>query len=279
MTARAPRSSDGAGETVVASIIVPCYKEGGNVIPLVEKVFSALDKSKNYNRKNTELIFVDDNSNDGTVEKVKELSNKGYPVRVIVRKTERGLSSAVLEGFNQARGRYLLCMDGDLQHPPESVPSLLDVLYNGGGKEFVIGTRYGKGVGIDKDWPLYRRVISKTARLMARPLTPLSDPMTGFFGITKDAFNRSGGKVNKQGFKICLELYVKSAVRSHGEVPFNFGVRTEGQSKLTGKVIVHYIQQLGQLYSSTAPQYIVLLVVLFFVALVSLYLLLHSALQ
>lgn len=249
--------------------MVPCYKEGGNVIPLVTRVFAAIDKSKNYNRKNTELIFVDDNSNDGSVEKVKELASPaggGYPARIIVRTTERGLSSAVLEGFTQAKGKYLLCMDGDLQHPPESVPLLLDAMYEGN-KEFVIGTRYGKGVEIDKNWPLHRRVISKTARLMARPLTPLSDPMTGFFGITKDAFGRAGNRVNRQGFKICMELYVQCRVKSHGEVPFSFGVRTEGQSKLSGKVIIYYIQQLQQLYTSTAPQYLVLLFVLLLLAL------------
>jgi len=265
----------GEDKSIIATIIVPCYKEGGNVIPLVERVFAAVDKSKNYNRKNTELIFVDDNSNDGTVEKVKELhTERGYPTRVIVRTTERGLSSAVLEGFAQAKGRCLLCMDGDLQHPPESVPALLDVLYEDN-KEFVIGTRYGKGVEIDKNWPLHRRVISKTARLMARPLTPLSDPMTGFFGITKDALSRAGNTVNRQGFKICLELYTKCGIRSHGEVPFSFGVRTQGQSKLSGKVIFYYIQQLQQLYVSTAPQYLVLLFLLFLFALYLLMQLLH----
>jgi len=258
-TRRVPEKGD-----IIATIVVPCYKEAGNVNKLVQRVFAAIDASNNYNRKNTELLFVDDNSRDGTVEKVNELESKGYPVRIIVRTHERGLSSAVMEGFKQAKGKYMLCMDGDLQHPPESVPALLDVL-NEEGKEFVIGTRYGKGVAIDKDWPMYRRVISVTARLMARPLSSLSDPMTGFFGITKEAYNRAGDQVNKQGFKICLELYVKCGIRSHGEVPFNFGHREEGESKLTGKVIVHYLTQLKQLYLSSAPQYLVLLALLIFV--------------
>jgi len=265
MTSRTREPTTSGG--IQASIVVPCFQEGDNVIKLVEDVFSAIDESEGgrYTRTNTELIFVDDNSNDGTVEKVKALAAQGYPVRVIVRTRERGLSSAVLEGFSQAKGKYLLCMDGDLQHPPEAVPSLLDVL-SVAGKEFVIGTRYGKGVEIDKSWPLHRRIISKTARLMARPLTPLSDPMTGFFGITKTAFNRAGDRVNKQGFKICLELYAKCTIRSHGEVPFPFGVRTRGKSKLSGMVILYYIQQLQQLYTSTAPQYLVLLLGLFLFA-------------
>jgi len=265
MTSRAG-ASRAVDTDILATVVVPCYKEGGNVIPLVERVFASIDESKSFTRKNTELLFVDDNSNDGTVEKVQSLASSGYPVRVIVRKIERGLSSAVLEGFNQAKGRYLLCMDGDLQHPPESVPLLLNVLH-GDNKEFVIGTRYGAGVAIDKNWPLYRQVISKTARLMARPLTPLSDPMTGFFGITREAYERSEGRANKKGFKICMELYVKARIRSHGEVPFSFGVRTEGESKLSGKVIVHYLQQLKELYISNAPQYLVLLAIIVLFAL------------
>jgi len=262
MTSRA-RTDD---SQIIASIIVPCYKEAGNVNKLTERVFRAIEQSAHYNSKNTELIFVDDNSRDGTVEKVNALATKGYPVRVIVRTQERGLSSAVMEGFRQAKGNYLLCMDGDLQHPPESVPALLDTL-KVSHKEFVIGTRYGKGVEIDENWPMTRRVISKGARLLARPLTPLSDPMTGFFGITKDALNRAGGSINKQGFKICLELYAKCKIRSHGEVPFSFGVREEGQSKLSGKVMLYYIQQLLQLYAANP----VLLVLLLLVILLAVY--------
>eukprot|EP00026_Physarum_polycephalum_P014169 Phypoly_transcript_14652.p1 GENE.Phypoly_transcript_14652~~Phypoly_transcript_14652.p1 ORF type:complete len:274 (+),score=28.56 Phypoly_transcript_14652:63-884(+) len=261
MVSRARPADD---SQIIASIVVPCYKEAGNVNKLTERVFKAIDDSANYNRKNTELIFVDDNSRDGSVEKVNALASNGYPVRIIVRTQERGLSSAVLEGFRQAKGKYLLCMDADLQHPPESVPKLLDVLVVSK-KEFVIGTRYGKGVAIDESWPMHRRVISKGARLLARPLTPLSDPMTGFFGLTKEALSRAGEGINKQGFKICLELYAKCKIRSFGEVPFSFGVREEGESKLTGKVIVYYLQQLMQLYTANPVLLISLILVVLFV--------------
>eukprot|EP01111_Echinosteliopsis_oligospora_P005386 TRINITY_DN1868_c0_g1_i1.p1 TRINITY_DN1868_c0_g1~~TRINITY_DN1868_c0_g1_i1.p1 ORF type:complete len:272 (-),score=59.09 TRINITY_DN1868_c0_g1_i1:59-874(-) len=269
MTARGSKSE----QNTIASIIVPAYKEGKNIQPLVERVFAALDKNgKTFTKENTELLIVDDNSRDGSEEKVAELSTKGYPVRILVRTKERGLSSAVLHGFDQARGKYLLCMDADLQHPPEQVPDLLEKLQTA---EFVIGTRYGKGVAIDKNWPLYRRVISATSRLMARPLTPLSDPMTGFFGITKEAYKR-GKDINKIGFKICMELYVKCACRSAAEVPFSFGVRTEGESKLTGKVIVHYLQQLAQLYPYQYPWSPIAFVVAILLALYILLVILRS---
>lgn len=100
---------------MLASVVVPSYKEGANVEAMVQRVFAAIDKSDAFNRGNTEMIFVDDNSRDGTAEKVKELAAKGYPVRIIVRTTERGLSSAVMRGFNEGKGKLLLCMDADLQ--------------------------------------------------------------------------------------------------------------------------------------------------------------------
>ncbi|SCU91246.1 LAMI_0E05226g1_1 [Lachancea mirantina] len=228
------------------SVIVPAYHERLNIKPLTTRLFAALGNDLS---KQTELVFVDDNSQDGSVEEVDALRQQGFNVRIIVRTDERGLSSAVLRGFRDAQGQYLVCMDADLQHPPESVPALLTSLRT---HAFVLGTRYAPGVGIDKDWPLYRRVISSGARLMARPLTVASDPMSGFFGLQKRYLDAARpGDVNAQGFKIALDLLVKLQLPAHnaiGEVPFSFGVRTEGESKLSGKVMIQYVQQLRELY-------------------------------
>ncbi|CAI4053970.1 hypothetical protein N7582_005865 [Saccharomyces uvarum] len=230
------------------SVIVPAYHERLNIKPLTTRLFAGLGPEM---AKKTELIFVDDNSQDGSVEEVDGLAHKGYNVRIIVRTTERGLSSAVLRGFHEAQGQYLVCMDADLQHPPESVPDLFRSLHD---HAFTLGTRYAPGVGIDKDWPLYRRVISSTARMMARPLTVASDPMSGFFGLQKKYLENCNPRdINSQGFKIALELLAKLPLPRDprvaiGEVPFTFGVRTEGESKLSGKVIVQYLQQLKELY-------------------------------
>eukprot|EP00808_Paulinella_micropora_P000987 g57121.t1 len=229
---------------VTTSIVVPAYKEAGNVDPLCRRVFAALNEAGLDVE--TELIIVDDNSQDGTEEKVEQLRKEGFAVRIIVRTKEKGLSSAVIAGFEQALGTRLLCMDADLQHPPEKVPELVRCLQD---KEFVIGTRYGKGVAIDRDWPLHRRVISMGARALALPLTTLTDPMSGFFGLQRETFERAKqSKLNPMGYKIAMELYVKAGVRSAAEVPFSFGVRTAGESKLTGKVIVHYLLHLRTLY-------------------------------
>lgn len=198
------------------------------------------------------MLIVDDNSNDGSEELVNELS-KTANVKILVRKTERGLSSAVLHGFNEAKGQVLVCMDADLQHPPESVQKMIEEL-NKNGNEFVIGTRYAKENSIDKNWPFYRKVISSGARFLARPLSPLSDPMTGFFAIKKEVYEK-GTRVDKIGFKICLELYVKCEVKKSSQIPIEFGVRTEGESKLSSKVIVSYLQHLLKLYQFVYPKF------------------------
>ncbi|KIS70243.1 dolichyl-phosphate beta-D-mannosyltransferase [Mycosarcoma maydis] len=251
--------------TPSCSVIVPAFRENLNLRPLVTRLSSAFASQSSSELANTEIIIVDDNSRDGSVETVSALQSEGYNVRIIVRTSERGLSSAVVRGFREARGQRMICMDADLQHPPEAVPSLLLAL--NGQKSFVLGTRYGVGVSMDKDWPLHRRIISSGARMLARPLTSASDPMSGFFGITKHSFHTADHHINAQGFKIALDLLVKSGVHSTdiAEVPFSFGLRQEGESKLDGKVMFKYLQQLVELYRfrfGTVPIVFVLIVLL-----------------
>ncbi|PRP86309.1 hypothetical protein PROFUN_05450 [Planoprotostelium fungivorum] len=253
---------------ILASVVVPTYKEVANIRPLVTRLVNKLENSPfgTINRNNIEIIFVDDNSKDGSKERAQELKDEGYPVVFIERTTERGLSSAVLRGFNDAKGDLLLCMDADLQHPPEKAPELLEALVKNKDADFVLGTRYGEGVEIDPNWPMHRVIISKVARSLSRPLTPLSDPMSGFFGLRKSTLEQ-GKKINPIGFKIALELYVKCGCKNSTEVPFSFGVREAGESKLSGKVIVKYIEQLVELYSYTYGQAFipaVLITVIFF---------------
>ncbi|KZT03703.1 glycosyltransferase family 2 protein [Laetiporus sulphureus 93-53] len=258
--------------TAQYSIIVPAYKEAGNLRPLVTRIFAALNRVDSpVSGQLVEVIIVDDNSRDGSVEVVQALQQEGYNVRIIVRTTERGLSSAVVRGFQEAQGDNLLCMDADLQHPPEFVPQMLAALSPM--RQFVLGTRYGGNAGaVDEGWPLYRRVISGGARMLALPLTSASDPMSGFFGIRKEAFLKARS-LNSQGFKIALDLLVKAQIPSHAiaEVPFSFGLRTAGESKLTGKVMVRYLEQLLELYWYKYHGLFGFVVFLFFVLCVLLY--------
>lgn len=236
------------------SIVVPAYREAANLRPLTERIFAALEQADMRG----ELIIVDDNSRDGSAEIVAELSAT-YPVRIVVRTHERGLSSAVLRGFAEATGECFVVMDADLQHPPEKVPEVARRL-DEGDCDFVIGTRYAGSGGIGEDWPWYRRLASRSASLMARPLTPLSDPMSGFFAIRRETWAKAR-KLDPIGYKIALELYVKGGCRSHGEVPIHFAARTEGESKLTGKVLIHYVKHLIKLYWFRFPIIFVMCIV------------------
>eukprot|EP00754_Rhynchopus_humris_P046589 Rhum_TRINITY_DN6139_c0_g1::Rhum_TRINITY_DN6139_c0_g1_i1::g.19121::m.19121/K00721/DPM1; dolichol-phosphate mannosyltransferase len=245
---------------VNVSVVVPTYKEAANLKALTTRLFAAVDKS---GQDDVELIIVDDNSPDETKAVCDKLKAEGFKITLIVRTTERGLSSAVLRGFDEAKGSLLLCMDADLQHPPESVPDMIKALRTPGAK-FVLGTRYGEQGGVSSDWPLHRRIISGGARLLARPLSPLSDPMSGFFGVRREAYEAAKPKINPIGYKIALETYVKGGIASNElqEVDFLFGAREEGESKLTGKVMVYYLLHLKELYLFRYLYLIVVLVLL-----------------
>ncbi|KAI0782719.1 nucleotide-diphospho-sugar transferase [Abortiporus biennis] len=261
-------------QTIHYSVIVPAYRENGNIRPLVTRIFEALRRLDSpVPADQVEVIIVDDNSRDGSAENVQSLQQEGYNVRIIVRTMERGLSSAVVRGFQEALGDNMLCMDADLQHPPEYVPTMLAALSPS--STFVLGTRYGPGVEMDKDWPVHRRIISAGARILALPLTSASDPMSGFFGIRKESFLKARG-LNSQGFKIALDLLIKANIPADAiaEVPFSFGVRSEGESKLTGKVMIKYLEQLAELYWY---KYSALLVFFIIIVVVTLLVLARSA--
>ncbi|KAK6969379.1 nucleotide-diphospho-sugar transferase [Favolaschia claudopus] len=243
-----PPPHPASGPPITTSIIVPTFHERANLAALVTTTYAALPPLL---AKETEFVFVDDDSGDGTEEEVERLRGEGYGnLQLLVRPRgggEKGLSSAVIRGFERARGTRLVVMDADLQHPPKAIPQLLDALEDST-SPMALGTRYGPGVSMDRNWPLYRRVISWGARMLARPLTTASDPMTGFFALRKEAFEGSA-PLSPMGFKIALELLLSVPKASRPpEVPYAFGVRTQGASKLGAKVIVKYILQLTHLY-------------------------------
>ncbi len=229
------------------SIVVPTYREAANLPLLVGRVFGALQAAGLTG----ELILVDDNSEDGTERVARDLALR-YPVRLITRHEERGLSSAVVRGFEEARHELLLCMDADLSHPPEAIPSLVEAVSHGG--DFVIGSRYVAGGTTEEDWGLLRRLNSRVATALARPLSRARDPMAGFFCLRRETFVRAkAAGVNAIGYKIGLELLVKAGCRQVVEVPIAFCERKHGQSKLTFKQQVLYLRQLVSLYAHRFP--------------------------
>ena len=229
------------------SVIVPAFREAANLRPLVERILAATGAAG----LEAEVIIVDDNSRDGTDKVVAGLAGE-FPVRLIVREHERGLSSAVLRGFAEARFDRFVVMDADLQHPPELVPELAAKLAESNA-DFVSGTRYAAGGKIGEDWPFLRRLASGAATLLARPLVPLSDPMSGFFALDRATWQRSADKLNPIGYKIGLELYVKARCRKVAEVPISFATRAAGESKMTFGVNVGYLLHLLRLYHFRFP--------------------------
>jgi len=221
------------------SIVVPTYKECENLPELIHRI----QKVKEDHNLNLELIIVDDNSKDGSEEYVQSL---GYPwCRIFVRRDEKGLSSAVLKGFTEAQGDIFVVMDADLSHPPEKIPELIEQIQVGA--DMVMGSRYVPGGKTDEEWGLFRWLNSKIATLLARPLTSVKDPMSGFFALPRRIYEKSA-PLNPTGYKIALELLVKCPIEKVVEIPIYFSQRAKGKSKLSIKEQFRYLVHLRRLY-------------------------------
>lgn len=223
------------------SIIIPTFGEAMNISLLVREIAHDLKPQIS----NWELIIVDDDSRDGTVTICESLQKSGFPLKLVVRKNEQGLATAVIEGFKHARAPIFVIMDGDLSHMPAAVPLLYEAIQNGA--EFAIGSRYILGGGTDDKWTFYRYLNSKFASLLARPLVALSDPMSGFFALPRSLWTRCQG-LSPVGYKIGLEILVKCNPQNIKEVPIYFRTRELGESKLTVKQQFLYLIHLCTLY-------------------------------
>lgn len=227
--------------SIDVTIVLPTYNEAKN-LPLVCK-----EIHESLNRYQYEILVIDDNSPDGTWKVAEGLSNS-YPIRVIRRYGKLGLSSAILTGFYNAKAEYVIVMDADLQHEAEALPRMIKAL-----KEehcdLVIGSRYIANGTIDKKWPLKRRMDSKLATLVARPLTSINDPMSGFFGIRKSLLEKVDQKWLLIGYKLLLEILVKCDGQIKiCEVPIRFRRRLYGETKLNKKEIFNYLKLICKLY-------------------------------
>jgi len=221
------------------SMIVPTYNERERIAELVSDVFSACEA---YGIA-LEMVIVDDNSPDGTGEVADTLA-RTRRVRVVHRSGKLGLGTAVVAGFGVASAPVLGVMDADFSHPPALVPRLLKT-FHATGADVVVGSRYVAG-GSTPKWPLKRRLLSRAACLLARPLSPIRDAASGFFLIRRDV---AGGAVIKAGgFKILLELLVRAWPRKLVEVPYRFDDRELGVSKMSLGEAAGYLVQLRDLY-------------------------------
>jgi dolichol-phosphate mannosyltransferase len=220
-------------------MVVPTYNERERLEHFVRALAGVLGGA----RIDGEIIIVDDNSPDGTGELADGLARE-LPVRVVHRAGKLGLGSAVMAGFGVARGEVLGVMDADVSHPPERVPVLVAALQDTGA-DVVIGSRYIPGGGT-KNWPLSRTIMSRTACLVARLVTPVHDAASGFFVLRRPVIQ--GVEIKAAGFKICLELLVRGSVRSVVEVPYVFTDRAAGQSKMNHREALGFLVQIGQLF-------------------------------
>ena len=222
------------------ALVVPTYNERDRLPELVRAIFATYDRAGIEG----ELVIVDDNSPDGTGEVADELA-RSYPVRVVHRAGKLGLGTAVIEGFNAADAEFVGVIDADLSHPPDLVPRMLAALRDDGA-DLVIGSRYVPGGGT-RNWEMSRVLMSRFACVLARGLTPVRDATSGFFLMRRD--RARDVTISAGGFKICLELLIRSEPRLVIEVPYVFTGRTAGESKMNWQEAMGYLRQLRDLYA------------------------------
>ena len=217
------------------TVIVPCYNERANVAPMVAALGSALDGI------DWEVVFVDDDSPDGTAAAVRALAKDDPRVRCIRRIGRRGLSSAVIEGALSASGAYVAVIDGDMQHDETRLPPMLAAVQ--GGADMAVGSRHvagGDAAGLAS--PL-RVWLSETGIKLAQAVTHtgITDPMSGFFLLRRDLFEQLAARLSGQGFKILLDLIMASPRRLNvAEIPYKFRPRQAGESKLDVLVLAQF---------------------------------------
>ena len=221
------------------SMVLPTYNERERIGELVAALFRACGAEGIE----LELVIVDDNSPDGTGALADELATR-HRVRVIHRAGKLGLGTAVVEGFAVAEAEIVGVMDADFSHPPALVPRMLTT-FIATNADLVVASRYVPG-GSTPNWPFKRRLLSRAACLLARPLSPIRDAASGFFLIRRDIAR--GTTIKAGGFKICLELIVRSGVGRLVEIPYRFDDREQGESKMSLREAAGYLVQLRDLY-------------------------------
>jgi dolichol-phosphate mannosyltransferase len=218
------------------SVIVPTYNEKDNVAELLRLLDHALAGIS------WEAVFVDDDSPDGTAALVREISQTRSNVRCLQRIGRRGLSRAVVEGMLSTAAPYLAVIDADLQHDETLLPAML-ARAQAEKLDMVVGSRYVAGGSLG-DWNATRASMSKLATRISRLIVkdPLTDPMSGFFLVSRPAFEAAVRNLSGEGFKILLDLFASSPKPLRfAELPYTFRKRHAGESKLDSAVLWEYL--------------------------------------
>ncbi|MEA2835788.1 MAG: dolichol-phosphate mannosyltransferase [Bradyrhizobium sp.] len=229
----------GQGTAVVTpavSVVVPTFNERDNVTALFRKLETALAGVA------WEVIYVDDNSPDGTWDVVRALAREDARVRCIRRIGRRGLSGACIEGILASSAPCAAVIDADLQHDETQLPKMLAML-QGGEADLVVGSRYiegGSAESFDKQRAGASRLATEVAKRVLR--VEIADPMSGFFMIRRDRFEQLAPQLSTQGFKILLDIVAtaRGSLRIK-EIPYSFGSRLHGESKLDSMVALDFL--------------------------------------
>jgi len=233
------------------SIIIPTYNESENIINILHSIKEIIPKNIL-----TQTIVVDDNSPDGTgklvedyLKNVKKMAD--HTIEIIHRKAKNGLGSAILNGIQQAKGDTIVVMDCDFSHPPQIIPKLVESIkkYQ---YDIAVASRYIKG-GKIQGWSQKRKLMSKFATLIAKKGLGVNtkDPMSGFFAFKRSIIKELN--FDAIGYKILLEIIVKTKGVNIKEIPYTFQDREFGSSKLGIKTILDYYKSVWKLYRYGKP--------------------------
>lgn len=209
------------------TIVIPTLNERENIVPLLERLDLALAGTR------WEVIFVDDDSKDGTPEAAREIGRSDPRVRCLQRIGRRGLSTACIEGVLASASPFVAVMDADLQHDESLLPGMLNVLRHES-YDIVVGSRYVAGGGVG-EWDKTRAGMSGLATKLSRLIckTEIADPMSGFFMLRREVFESAMRNLSGQGFKILLDLLASVPAKPRlKELPYQFRTRRYGESKL-----------------------------------------------
>ena len=228
------------------SVIIPTYNESENIIQILKSIGEHLPKDVEV-----EAIVIDDNSPDGTGKVVEDYiadtrNEAGYSINIIHRETKSGLSSAILDGIQHSNAETIVVMDSDFSHPPKIIPQLVEEIKTSG-YDIAIASRYTEG-GEVSGWSTKRKLISKGATGIAKAGLGVneSDPMSGFFAFKRKILE--GIKFDAIGYKMLLEILVKTKGAKVKEIPYTFTDRARGSSKLDSSTMFDFVTSVWKLY-------------------------------